>query len=296
MLCPKCFADIPDDRDRCPECGANTDGAGTSSYAPSLPSHSSSPNYSSAGDAVSPFGAVFRALNLSGGNFKNLFIGGLINLIPIFGLVCMVGYQVEYIGKIINRQDPEHYPDLSENTLPRMAEIFLKGLNYCIAAFFYVIGIFAVDLLIMIPFWTALVAAVASLSKSSADGVAAILAILASVVVPIIVLIAITFIMAMFLPLLQVLYAASDRTFFDAFRIGDAFRLIFKDPGGYVMTLITMLVVAFVFFSISTMVSAVTIVPIIGAVFYYVFVSVFGLLITMAGASVFAEFYYKNRA
>jgi hypothetical protein len=238
--------------------------------------------------------AVMRPFNFSDPKcFNSLLFGSLLSLVPILGAIMVVGYHVEYVRKILTRDEPEKIPDLSSVSVERVLELARKGLNFFLGLLVYTVIMGVMDVLIFLPFIGS-AAMVLSKMKDS-DGAAGCLAVLTAFVIPLSLIFLVGLAFSMVLPILQILYARSSLGFGDSFQVGEAISLIMSDLGGYFTSVIALFVAGLVAMTISGFLSLLGAIPILGWIVMAAVNAFIYFTMGLVATSVFSEFYIKNR-
>lgn len=302
MQCPGCFAEIPEGGGICPECGKSVSGFSDKSNR-AMPDFSGPERVTShTGGAVpqeslkplSLMEAIARPLNLGlSGNLTSLLIISLVSIIPIVGQIIVIGYMVEYIRKIVRRNDSWHFPEISLS-IDDMVNYGKKGFNFFIASIVYMIGIVGVIIALMIPFWAAIIAAVQATSKNGELSGPGCIALISAFVVPLVILFTITVFSAILIRLIFIFYSVRKLRFSDAFQIGPAISLIMSDPLGYLTALGAVYVLSLIVSGITSILSVLLAIPVIGWIAYPAICLVLYFILSFIITSIFAEFFYRN--
>lgn len=295
MQCLYCFAEIPDNSVNCPECGKQVtiqrDLAQSSEPAQVLPPSGFS-GTAAEGEPEEPLSVMESLMR----PFKDpLFtkkwvIGSLWSLIPIVNGIYMLGYQVEYIRKIIRRDGSKVLPspdDFGEN-LSRGIIPFVISLIYSA-----IIGIIA--FIVMIPFMGTLIKIIVNAFKSGKEPTPGeIMTGCMNLIIPIIIIGIICIIYMLIMPMIIILYARRSE-FRDAFNVGRAIKIIMSDLGGYLILLLYLIGFAMIAAIGLGFLSILNAIPILGQLAYYVASTFVSFGMGLCAMSAFSEFFYKNR-
>jgi len=284
MQCPSCFAEIPDDSERCPECGASLDGAVYSAPPPPppLPGQGQPPGGLPEPEAPLELGEMLFRPFKDPGWFQKVLIVALMSLIPVIGPIVLMGYQVRYIRRIIYRQNSRELPDYGD-----FGGLLMNGLYLFLAALICSCVVLFIAGITFLPFVGSL-SALEGLDSSSSEAACGVIA--AAFAIPFLVLMLIGSIYGFFYPIIMVFYARN-MEFGDAFKFGDMWRLISSDLGNYVIIQLCVFGIAL---GMGLAMSVVNVIPIIGAIISLFLSALLGAGIGLISCSAFSEFYYKN--
>lgn len=303
MLCPSCGADLPDDSYYCAECGAQLDEkAFNAQYAAPGASAPQSHAYSDVDDAesLSLSDSLFRPFK-DPDWLKKVLIASLFGLIPFFGqligMVLFLGFQVDYIRKILNRNRTGVLPEWND-----WSALLTSGIMLWLVNAVYGLGVYFICGIAFIPFIGAIIAMWEQLQNASPETAFGIL--FGALSVPILISSIVICIFSTFAFLIPVFYARN-KNFGDAFQFGAMFRMIMADLGNFAMTALALFgisvgAVIVLGIPMGILFFILSFIPILGQILYYFisgFVSMgFMFVIMLMSSSAFAEYYHKNRA
>jgi len=298
MLCPSCFAEIPDFSIHCSECGARVDAAQSSAQnagaqpqgAPvwSPPPYGTVPApYSMSGtsDVLGVTDSITRPFKDPQG-FRKMLIIAAWGMIPIAGSIIILGYLIDYAKRILKRENLWELPQVDDGI-----GFLGKGVMYFLASMVYTVVLMGVTGVSFVPFIGSIVALGPQIEKSSEPDFAIVMAILSAIAIPLMVFFLLMTVFLIFAPLIPLFYAKNDQ-FGDCFKIGDMFKLIFADLGTYIIIHLCIFCAGMLGTFITMPIS---LLPIIGTL---LMVYVGPLLMVIYGSisiSAFGEFYFKHR-
>ncbi|MCE1246168.1 MAG: DUF4013 domain-containing protein [Firmicutes bacterium] len=301
MLCPSCYAEIPDFSVHCSECGVRVDSAQASAPSGQPPQHQAPPvwspppqqSYSPAGYYAMPGSS--GVLNITDSMsrpfkepqaWKKLLTIAAWGMIPFVGMIIVLGFLIEYTKRIINNREYMWELPPVDDGLSYLS----KGFMYFLSSFIYTGVMFGVTGLSAVPFIGSIAALGPQLDKPDVDP-NILMTIFSALAVPILVFVVIVSVFTLFAPLLPMFYARKEQ-FGDLFKIGEMFKLIFADFGAYVVVHLCLFCAG----SACTLVLLpIAIIPILGNL---VMLFLSPLMMAVVGAvsiSAFGEYYYKNR-
>lgn len=287
MLCPYCAADIPAGSQTCPSCGQNLAPGkkDEDSYYVSELSADESSYEKDPGEPLGEIDAVMRPYK-DPDAARKMLIGGLVSGIPIVGQIVLVGYQVEYIRRIIFRENFWTLPcwDEWEKYLKNGAMFFLANVIYAI-----VLG--SISVAAMIPFWGTVILTAKKFENSDSPFV--VCGALTALLIPISIILVFALILGALLPMLQMLYSRKLQ-FGDAFKLGAAVRLITTDFGGYVVASLIATGLGIIFALAMQIIGLIAVIPILGWLVAMVAGLVGSFALSLSVVSIFAEYYYRN--
>lgn len=290
MQCSSCFAEIPDDSERCPECGASLEGGVPSAPPPPppppLPGQGQPPVDLPEPEAPLELGEMLFRPFKDPGWFQKVLIVALMALIPVVGPIVLMGYQVRYIRRIIYRQNSRELPGYDD-----FGGLLMNGLYLFLAALIFSFGILAVAGIAFLPF----IGSIAALEGMSNDpGNAACGAAMMAFAIPLLILLTLGSIYSFFYPIIMVFYARN-KEFGDAFKFGDMWRLISSDLGNYIILQLCVFGISMgVSFAASFVFAILGIIPVIGVLIAMFLGALMGVGLGLIAISAFSEFYFKN--
>lgn len=301
MLCPSCGADLPDDSYSCVECGAQLDEKAFNAQYIAPASSGSSSGYSDPSDSepLSLSDALFRPFK-DPDWMRKVLIAAAFGIIPIFGqmagMVVVLGFEVDYIRKILNRDRPQIMPEWND-----WSGMLTSGVMLWLVQAIYGIGIYFICGISFLPFFGAIAAMWEQLQNATPDSAAGI--IIGTLSIPILISSIVISIFSMFAFLIPIFYARN-KNFGDAFQFIAIFRMIMADMGNFVMITLALFGISLgailvLLVPVGLLFVVLSFIPIVGQIiasFISGIISMaFMFVITMMTASVFAEFYIKNR-
>lgn len=302
MLCPSCGADLPDDSYYCAECGAQIDEkAFNAQYAAPAASGSSSGHYPDSYDSepLSLADSLFRPFK-DPEWFIKVLIAAAFGLVPFFGqlagMILILGVQVEYIRKILNRNQPEILPKWDN-----WQDLLVSGIMLWLVQAVYVLGVYFISGIAFIPFIGAIMAMWEQLQNATPENAFAI--VFGTLSIPILITSLIVTIFATFAFLIPIFYARN-KNFGDAFQLGAMFRMIMADLTNFIIITLALFGISlglgltvggFLFVAALVL----SFIPIIGQIIVYFISGLISLALMyitmMMTASALTEFYIKNR-
>ena len=306
MLCPSCGADLPDDSYYCAECGAQLDEkAFDAQYAAPAASGSSSGQLASSSsdsydsEPLSLTDALLRPFK-DPDWIRKALIASAFGLVPFFGqlagMVLILGFEVDYIRKILYRNRPQIMPDWND-----WSGLLTSGIMLWLVQAIYGVGIYIICGISFLPFFGAIAAMWEQLQGPNPD--TALGVVFTALSIPILVSTIVLSIFSMFAFLIPVFYAR-EKQFGDPFRFATIFRMIMADMGNFVMITLALFgislgAVLVALIPMGLLFVVLSFIPILGQIIASLIggaVSMaFMFIITMMTASVFSEFYMKNR-
>ncbi len=306
MLCPSCGADLPDDSYYCAECGAQLDEkAFNAQYAAPATSGSSS-GHSSSGysdsydsEPLSLTDALFRPFK-DPDWMRKVLIAAAFGIIPFFGqlvgMVLVMGFEVDYIRKILNRDRPQIMPDWLD-----WSGLLTSGIMLWLIQAIYGMAVYFVCGISFLPFFGAIAAMWEQLQGPNPD--AALGVVFTTLSIPILVSTIVLSIFSMYAFLIPIFYARN-KQFGDAFQFAPIFRMIMADMGNFVMITLALFGIALgagliVMIPMILLFVVLSFLPVVGQIIASFISGIISMalmfVMTMMTASVFSEFYIKNR-
>ncbi|MCD4785157.1 MAG: DUF4013 domain-containing protein [Candidatus Eremiobacteraeota bacterium] len=292
MQCTSCFAEIPDDSEKCPECGVSLEGEVYSAPpepTPPLPGQDQYPGGQPEPESEAPLelGEMILRPFKDPGWFQKVLIVALMSIIPIIGPIVLMGYQVRYVRRIIFRQNSRELPGYDD-----FGGLIMTGLYLFLANLIYMTVILTVSGIAFLPFIGGL-AALEGMSNGPGEAMCG--AALAAFAIPMLIFFTIFSILLFFGPMIMVFYSRN-MEFGDAFKLGDMWRLISSDLGNYIILSLSLFgiglgagLVAMVLFMILGFI------PFVGQLAIMFLSGLLSVGLGLIGCSVFSEFYFKNK-